>query len=159
MVKKKIKRFRKSNFMADIEIICQDGPVYLHKVILCQMFPEISLLFCGNCDLHGDTVFILPDGRKDEIVKEVKNLYSFGIASGLKELLGFSGSKNIVQLKRESVEEESGKNEMYHENTNETSESLEFNEKEVKTMSSGDGDELVKYEEGIQSCSMDSGYR
>ena len=159
LVRKKIKRFRKSNFLTDIEIICQDGPVYLHKVILCQMFPEISLLFCGNCDLHGDTVFILPEGRKDEIVKEVKNLYSFGISSGLKELLGFSGNKNIVQLKRESVEEESGKNEMYHENTNETSESLEFNEKEVKTMSSGDDDdmlELVKYEEGIQSCSMDT---
>ena len=158
MVRKKIKRFRKSNFLTDIEIICQDGPVYLHKVILCQMFPEISTLFCGYCDLHGDTVFIVPEGQKDEIEKEVKDLYSFGISSGLKELLGFSGNKNIVHLKRESVEEESGKNEIYHENTNETS--LECNEKDIKTMSSsGDDNELVKYEEGIQSCSMDSGYR
>merc|ERR1719318_652747 len=102
MVRKKVKKFRKSNFLTDVEIICQDGSVYLHKVILCQMLPEVTSLLCGNCDPHADTVFILPEGGREEVEKEVKNVYSFGLASGLKQLLGIVGGKKSLIVKTEN---------------------------------------------------------
>lgn len=105
VVRKKIKKFRKSNFLTDVEIICQNGSVYLHKLVLFQMMPEITSYLCNDCDGHADTVLIVPEGTKDEIEREVKNLYSFGIVSGLRELLGILGNKKDVPLKQESNKE------------------------------------------------------
>merc|ERR1712129_175907 len=105
VVRKKIKKFRKSNFLTDVEIICHNGSVYLHKLVLFQMMPEITPYLCNDCDGHADTVLIVPEGTKDEIEREVKNLYSFGIVSGLRKLLGISGNKKAVPLKQESNKE------------------------------------------------------
>jgi len=69
---------------------------------MCQMLPEVTSLLCGNCDPHAETIFILPEGVKEEVEKEVKNIYSFGLTSGLKQLLGISCGKKSLKVKTEN---------------------------------------------------------
>ena len=77
LIMKKVKKFRKSQFLTDVEIICQNGSVYLHKIILFQMLPKITSFLCDLCDIHGETIFIIPEVTREEMENEVKNLYSF----------------------------------------------------------------------------------
>merc|ERR1712129_283378 len=103
-VKKRVKRFRKSNFLTDVQIIGQNGSVYLHKVIIQQKLPRIAQFLCELCDHLSETTFILPEVSKDDIEREVKNLYTFGIVSGVEELFGIGtgNNSNIVKLENES---------------------------------------------------------
>ena len=86
LIRKKVRKFRKSQCLTDVEIICQNGSVYLHKILLFQMLPKITSFLCDLCDNHGETIFILPEVTKEEIESEVKNLCSFGIILGLLEI-------------------------------------------------------------------------
>ena len=99
-IKKKIKKFRNSNFLTDMQIVCQDGTVSAHKIIFLQKLQNFSHYLCSSCDHHSDTTIILPDIEKSEIQTEVKNLYSDGSVAGLEEILGF-------EKKDKPLEEES----------------------------------------------------
>ena len=99
-IKKKIKKFRNSNFLTDMQIVCQDGTVSAHKIIFLQKLQNFSRYLCPSCDHHSDTTIILPDIEKSEIQTEVKNLYSDGPVAGLEEILGFE--KKDIPLEEES---------------------------------------------------------
>jgi len=92
MLKKKVKKFRKSEFLTDLYITCMDGMVSMHKMLLLQKIPYFSQYLCEICDHHSATFLILPDVTKSELEKEVRNLYSYGIVSGLEVLFGFKKS-------------------------------------------------------------------
>jgi len=92
MIKKKVKKFRKSEFLTDLYITCMDGMVSMHKMLLLQKIPYFSQYLCEICDHHSATFLILPDVTKNELEKEVRNLYSYGIVSGLEVLFGFKKS-------------------------------------------------------------------
>ena len=92
MLKKKVKKFRKSEFLTDLYITCMDGMVSMHKMLLLQKIPYFSQYLCEICDHHSATFLILPDVTKNELEKEVRNLYSYGIVSGLEVLFGFKKS-------------------------------------------------------------------
>ena len=101
-IKKKVKRFRKSNFLTDVEIIGQDGSVYLHKTMILQKLPRVAQLLCELCDHFSDTTFIIPEVSKNEIERAVKNLYTFGMVSGVEELFGM-GNEIKCEEKAEFV--------------------------------------------------------
>ena len=101
-MRKKVKKFRKSSFLTDLHIICQNGSVSLHKIILFQKLPQVTSFLCNYCDPHSETTFILPEVDKEEIEREVKNLYAFGIASGVEELLGLQSDRNIIRIKHDN---------------------------------------------------------
>ena len=88
IMKKKAKKFRKSKFLTDVELIGHNGSVSLHKIILLQRLPILAQLLCEYCDHHSDTTFILPDLAKEEIENEVKKLYTFGVVAGVEEMFG-----------------------------------------------------------------------
>ena len=88
-LKKKVKTFRKSKFLTDFQIIGYNGSVSLHKIILLPKLPQLLKLLCDSCDFHSITALILPEVSKDEIEKEVKELYIDGNVKGLQQLLGF----------------------------------------------------------------------
>ena len=92
ILKRKFKRYRKSNFLTDIQIIGQDGSVFIHKMVILQKLPRLAEFLCDICDHMAETTFILPEVSKSDLEKQVKNLYTFGIVSGVKELLGLSSS-------------------------------------------------------------------
>jgi len=89
MIKKKVKKFRKVEFLTDIYFMCQDGTVSMHKMLLLQKLPHFSSYLCEICDHHSATFVVLPDVAKSDLEREVGNLYSFGIVLGLEVLLGF----------------------------------------------------------------------
>ena len=94
LVKKKIKKFRRSKFLTDVEIIGQNGSVSLHKIMLLQQFPTLSQLLCDSCDHHSDTTFILPEVAREDIEREVKDLDAFGAAAGLAEMFGLKKTED-----------------------------------------------------------------
>ena len=104
ILKRKFKRYRKSNFLTDIQIIGQDGSVFIHKMVILQKLPRLAEFLCDICDHMTETTFILPEVSKSDLEKQVKNLYTFGIVSGVKELLGFASS-NSNKIKSEDQEE------------------------------------------------------
>jgi len=89
MIKKKVKKFRKVEFLTDLYLMCKDGTVSMHKMLLLQKLPHFSKYLCEICDHHSATVIIMPDVTKSDLEKEVRNLYSFGVVSGLEVLFGF----------------------------------------------------------------------
>ena len=131
IIRKKVKKFRKSNFLTDIHIVGRNGSVFLHKIILFQQLPQITSFLCDYCDHHAETTFILPEVSAEEIEREVKNLYAFGIVSGIEELLGVHSSKNSLRIKLENEtkvmtsEIMTGSNDVNEDSTN-------YNEEEIK---------------------------
>merc|ERR1712218_309698 len=93
-IRKKMKKFRKREF-TDIKVICQDGSVLLHKIMLLSKVPEMKSLFCELCDHNGETLVILPDTAVDEIEKEIKSLYNDEEVVGLQNLLGLTNRRSI----------------------------------------------------------------
>ena len=101
VIRKRVKRFRKSNFLTDVEIIGENGSVFLHKIVLFQKLPGIAQLLCDVCDHHEDTTIIVPEVAREDIEREVRNLYTYGIASGVEELLGIGKNSNMNTVKLE----------------------------------------------------------
>ena len=95
LMKKKAKKFRKSKFLTDVELIGHNGSVSLHKIILLQRLPILAQLLCEYCDHHANTTFILPDHTKEEIENEVKKLYTFGMVAGVEEMFGFKTNIDV----------------------------------------------------------------
>ena len=101
-MKKKINRFRKTSFLTDLHLVCQDGTVSVHKIVFIKNMQEITDYLCDSCDHHSDTVMFLPDVVKSDLEKEVKNLYSHGIASGLEKLFGLKKKEMTDQLNKDN---------------------------------------------------------
>ena len=101
-MQRKINRFRKTSFLTDLHLVCQDGTVSVHKIVFIKNMQEITDYLCDSCDHHSDTVMFLPDVVKSDLEKEVKNLYSHGIASGLKKLFGFKKKEITDQLNKDN---------------------------------------------------------
>ena len=81
-IKKKLKKFRNSNFLTDLHLVCHDGTVSMHKILFLQKLPSFAHFLCGSCDHHSETFVILPDSSKSDVQKEVKSLYSYGLGKG-----------------------------------------------------------------------------
>jgi len=103
MLQKKFKKFRKTNLLTDLHLICPDGTVSLHKIIILQKIPGLSPYLCDFCDHHSETFILLPDVDKGVLEKEVKNLYVHGTVSGLVELFGLKQKDINAPTKDEKV--------------------------------------------------------
>jgi len=93
-INKKLRKFKRSNFLTDLHLVCQDGTVSVHKILFLQKMKNFSQLLCSLCDQHSETFIILPDITKQDLEKEIKSIYSFGNASGLEELFWMSKTEN-----------------------------------------------------------------
>ena len=155
LIKKKVKKFRKSNFLTDLHIICQNGSVSIHKILLLQKLPRLADFLCEFCDLHSDTTFILPEVAREDIEREVKNLYSFGIVSGLEDLFGVGDhiignrikienethdlhkdlniSNELTDLPMDNVSEETEEKDSFESNSSDTLDELEKGDANMKT--------------------------
>jgi len=103
LMRKRGKKFRKIGFLTDLNIVCTDGEVSLHKILLLRKLPQFSRYLCDICDHHSETYLILPDVTKSDLENEVKKLYSEGIVTaGLKVFLGFK-STNLDEKKKVNV--------------------------------------------------------
>ena len=89
-INKKLRKFKRSNFLTDLHLVCQDGTVSVHKILFLQKMENFSQLLCDICDHHSETYIILPDIAKQDLEKEIKSLYSFGNISGLEDLFWIS---------------------------------------------------------------------
>jgi hypothetical protein len=101
VMRKRVKRFRQSNFLTDVEIMGEHGSVVLHKIVLLQKLPGIAPLLCDVCDHHADTTIIVPEVAREDIEREVKNLYTYGIVSGVEELFGIGKDIDVNTVKLE----------------------------------------------------------
>ena len=75
LIKKKVKKFRKFNFLTDFHIVCDNGTVSIHKMIILQRIPYLAKLLCDICDFHSETTLMVPDVTKEDLEREVKTLY------------------------------------------------------------------------------------
>ena len=117
-VNKKFKKFRNSNFLTDLHLICQDGTVSVHKLLFLVNLPNFAKYLCDSCDQHSEISVILPDIEKSDLQKGIKNLYSYGSVSDLEELLGLKKERNHeIDKEMKTDEAFSGSNPIMTENT------------------------------------------
>jgi len=97
-INKKLKKYKKSNFLTDLHLVCQDGTVSIHKILFLKKMQNFSQLLCNFCDHHSETFIILPDIATQDLEKEIKSLYSDGNISGLEELLWCDKKEQLEEI-------------------------------------------------------------
>ena len=97
--------------ICDVTLVCDDGKIFAHKVVLLNIFPDLRSLLCSKChDDHNNLTLILPGVDKDSLQTALKNLYVSSDFVILGNILGFDDNIHPLVEKDSDAAESQNKN-------------------------------------------------